>query len=104
MLVNLPHGKSSIGVKWIYKLEFNMDGSISKHKAPLVAQGYVQQEGIVYNETFTPVARMETIIVKVNCLSNEVKYPFLNGYLNEEVSLDQLMGFIHMDKNFKFTG
>ena len=42
-LVELPHGKSSIVVKWIYKLKLNMDGSISKHKAHLVAKGYVQQ-------------------------------------------------------------
>ena len=33
----------------------------------------------------------------------DVKYPFLNGYLNEEVCVDQLKEFIHMDKNFKFT-
>ena len=38
-----------------------MDGSISKHKPHLVAQGYVQQEGIDFDETFSPVERMETI-------------------------------------------
>ena len=38
-----------------------MDGNILKHKAHLVAQGYVQQEGIDFDETFAPVARMETI-------------------------------------------
>ena len=44
-LVDLPNGKSTIGVKWIYKLKFNMNGNISKHKARLVAQGYVQPKG-----------------------------------------------------------
>jgi hypothetical protein len=42
-LVELPHGKSSIGVQWIYKMKYNMDGSISKHKEHLVAKGYVQK-------------------------------------------------------------
>jgi hypothetical protein len=36
-LVELPHGKYSIGVKWIYKMKYNMDGIISKHRAHLVA-------------------------------------------------------------------
>ena len=69
MLVDLPHGKSTIGVKWIYKLKFNMDGSISKHKAHLVAQGYVQQQGIDYDETFSPVSRMETIRIFLSIAS-----------------------------------
>jgi hypothetical protein len=102
VLVDLPHGKSTIGVKWIYKLKFNMDGSISKHKAHLVAQGYVQPEGIEYDETFAPVARMETIRIFFSIASQlkfivyqmDVKSTFLNGYLKEEVYVDQLKGFI----------
>jgi hypothetical protein len=102
VLVDLPHGKSTIGVKWIYKLKFNMDGSISKHKAHLVAQGYVQQEGIDYDETFAPVARMETVRIFLSIASQlklivyqmDVKSAFLNGYLKEEVYVDQPKGFI----------
>ena len=69
MLVDLAHGKSTIGVKWIYKLKFNMDGRISKHKACLVAHGYVQQEGIDYDETFAPVARMEIVRIFISIAS-----------------------------------
>jgi len=102
VLVDLPHGKSTIGVKWIYKLKFNMDGSISKHKSHLVAQGYVQPEGIDYDETFAPVARMETVRIflsiasqlKLTVYQMDVKSAFLNGYLKEEVYVDQPKGFI----------
>ena len=50
-LVNCPHGKYIIGVKWVYKTKLNLDGTIQKHKARLVAKGYSQQPGIDYNET-----------------------------------------------------
>ena len=39
-LVNCPHGKYIIGVKWVYKTKLNPDGTIQKHKARLVAKGY----------------------------------------------------------------
>jgi hypothetical protein len=105
-LVDLPHGKSTIGVKWIYKLKFNMDGSISKYKACLVAKGYVQQEGIDYEETFSPVARLETVRTFISIASQlkltiyqmDVKYAFLNGYLKEEVYVEQPQGFIAKGK------
>jgi hypothetical protein len=60
-LVDLPNGKSIIGVTWIYKIKFNMDGSISKYNTQLATKGHVQQEGIDYEETFSPVARFETV-------------------------------------------
>ena len=60
-LVNHPHGKYIIEVKWVYKTKLNPDGTIQKHKARLVAKGYSQQPRIDYNETFAPVARLDTI-------------------------------------------
>ena len=60
-LVNLPEGKDVIGLKWVYRTKFKEDGSIQKHKARLVAKGYSQQPGIDFNETFAPVACIETI-------------------------------------------
>eukprot|EP00253_Pinus_taeda_P020784 PITA_20784 len=59
-LVELPKGKEVIGVKWVYKTKCNAEGKIESHKARLVVKGYKQQYGRDYEETFTPVARMET--------------------------------------------
>ncbi|PNY14437.1 putative copia-type protein, partial [Trifolium pratense] len=60
-LVKLPPHKKAISVKWVFKVKKNPDGNIVKHKARLVARGFLQQEGIDYTEVYAPVARMETI-------------------------------------------
>ncbi|GJV94169.1 retrovirus-related pol polyprotein from transposon TNT 1-94 [Tanacetum coccineum] len=60
-LVPKPYGKTIIGTKWIWKNKMDNKGVVIKNKARLVTQGYNQQEGIDYEETFTPVARLEAI-------------------------------------------
>jgi hypothetical protein len=92
-LVDLPEGENSIGVKWVYNTKLNADGEVEKYKARLVAQGFSQQPGIDYNETFAPVARIDTVrMVLAIAAQNrwimhkmDVKSAFLNGYLEEEV-------------------
>ena len=69
--------------------------------ARLVAQGYTQVEGVDFDETFAPVARLESIrlllgvacILKFKLFQMDVKSAFLNGYLNEEVYVEQPKGF-----------
>jgi len=60
-LVELPNGKKPIGCKWVYKTKFQVDGSIERHKAKLVAKGFAQKESIDYDETFALVAKKMSI-------------------------------------------
>jgi hypothetical protein len=60
-LVNLPIGCQPIGLRWVYKLKKDTAGVVVKHKAKLVAKGYVQREGIYFDEVFAPVARLDSV-------------------------------------------
>ncbi|GKC24612.1 retrovirus-related pol polyprotein from transposon TNT 1-94 [Tanacetum coccineum] len=62
-LVPAPYGKTIIGSRWVFMNKRDETGIVIKNKARLVAQGYNQQEGIDYDETFAPVARLEAIII-----------------------------------------
>lgn len=100
-LVNLPAAKHPISVKWVFKVKRQPDGSIVKHKARLVARGFLQKEGVDYTEVYAPVARMETIRLVIALASSrnwplcqmDVKSAFLNGRLDEEVYVLQPPGF-----------
>ncbi|KAI5349042.1 hypothetical protein L3X38_001929 [Prunus dulcis] len=111
-LVDRPSDKPVIGVKWVYKTKLNLDGSIQKHKARLVVKGYAQKPGIDFNETFAPVARVDTIRTLIALAAQkgwklyqlDVKSAFLNGVLKEEVYVDQSDGFVttnYEDKVYK---
>ncbi|KAM0826515.1 hypothetical protein ACQ4PT_068834 [Festuca glaucescens] len=60
-LADLPRGHRAITLKWVFKLKRDEAGAIVKHKARLVARGFLQQEGVDFDDTFAPVARMESV-------------------------------------------
>ena len=65
-LVPKPHDADLITCKWVYKVKKKADGKIDRHKARLVARGFSQQYGRDYNETFSPVARMVTLLTIIS--------------------------------------
>ncbi|KAG9446373.1 hypothetical protein H6P81_012501 [Aristolochia fimbriata] len=105
-LTTLPLGKKSIGVKWVYKTKYQSNGEIDKLKARLVVKGYRQKMGIDYFEVFAPVARLDTVRMILSLAAQmkwttyqmDVQSAFLNGFLDEEVYVDQPDGYVQTGK------
>jgi len=103
VLVPPPPECHPIGTKWVFKNKQGEDGVVVRNKARLVAQGYSQKEGIDYEETFAPVARLEAIRILLAFAASkgfklyqmDVKSAFLNGFIEEEVYVRQPPGFEH---------
>ncbi|KAH9750253.1 hypothetical protein KPL71_013814 [Citrus sinensis] len=100
-LVPNPKHQSIIGTKWVFRNKMDESGVVVRKKARLVAQGYNQEEGIDFDETFAPVARLESIrmLLAYACHKDFILYQmdvesaFLNGYIMEEVYVKQPPGF-----------
>jgi hypothetical protein len=60
-ILPLPKGRKLFRCKWVYINKYALDGSVERHKAWLVAKGFSQVEGIDYNETLAPIAKMNSI-------------------------------------------
>ncbi|GJY87710.1 retrovirus-related pol polyprotein from transposon TNT 1-94 [Tanacetum coccineum] len=92
--------------KWVYRNKLDENGVVTRNKARLVAQGYNQQEGIDYDETYAPVAILESIRILLayayaldfKLYQMDVKNAFLNSFINEEVYVAQPPGFIDFAK------
>jgi hypothetical protein len=88
-LVPLLKGRKLVRSKWVYRTKYALYGSVERHKTRLVAKGFSQVEGIYYNETFSPIAKMNSILLflalavshKWEVHQMDVKYSFLHGGL-----------------------
>ncbi|XP_070032064.1 uncharacterized protein [Nicotiana tomentosiformis] len=93
-LVPKPENATVVGTKWVFQNKLNEEGKVMRNKARLVAQGYSQQKGGDYDETFTPVAQLESIRILLSYASFkgfklfqiDVKSAFLNGFIDEELA------------------
>nr|GEV13619.1 hypothetical protein [Tanacetum cinerariifolium] len=104
-LVPRPNKVMVITLKWIYKVKLDELGGILKNKAYLVSRGYRQEEGINFEESFAPVARLEAIRIFLAFAAHknmvvyqmDVKTVFLNGNLREKVYVSQPDRFVDPD-------
>ena len=105
-LVPTPEDVTVVGSRWVYRNKTDEDGVIIRNKARLVVKGYSQQEGIDYDETYAPVARIEAIRIFLAFAAHrnfkvyqmDVQCAFLNGDIDREVYVQQPPGF--EDPNF----
>jgi hypothetical protein len=99
-LEKLPERRQAVSCKWVYVKKRNNDGEVGRFKARLVARGFSQQEGIDYNETFSPVVRFDSLRVLLSIAANDlemkqfdIKTAFLYGKLEEEIFMKQPPGY-----------
>jgi hypothetical protein len=101
-LVPLPSRRKLVRCIWVYKTKSAGDGQISRYKARLVAKVFQQVHGIDYDETFTPVAKMDSILLELSIAvakgrevhQMDMKNEFLHGDLSKEIYMEQPQGFL----------
>ena len=107
--MNLPNGKNVVDLKWIFKTKYHADGIVQNHNARRVANGYSQQWGVDFEETFSLFAQSE-IVKTLLALATQLKWPiyqldvkvtFLNVELEKEVYIAQPKGFVINGKEEK---
>ncbi|KAL0423678.1 UNVERIFIED_CONTAM: Retrovirus-related Pol polyprotein from transposon RE1 [Sesamum radiatum] len=101
-LVDAPPNADIVACRWVFTLKFRADGTLERYKARLVAKGFTQTYGVDYFETFSPVARLNSIRVLFSLAVNlswpmyqmHIKNAFLYGDLNETVYMEQPPGYV----------
>ena len=86
-LVDLPQGKKVVGCKWVFTVKVNTNGSMARLKAKLVAKGYAQTYGVDYSDTFSPIAKLNSVRLFISITTSQqwmihqldIKNAFLHG-------------------------
>ena len=102
-LIPTPPDASVVGLKWVFRNKMDKEGNVITNKARLVVKGYCQEEGIDYEETFAPVARLESVRIflayaahkNFEVFQMDIKCALLNGELEETVYVEQPPGFVN---------
>ena len=105
-LEKIPKGAKIVGYKWVYKTKYDSKGNVERFKERLVAKGFMQREGIDYNETFSLVSCKDSFRIIMAFVVHydlklhqmDVKTAFLNGDLEENVYMAQPKGFVVEEK------
>ncbi|GKC45714.1 retrovirus-related pol polyprotein from transposon TNT 1-94 [Tanacetum coccineum] len=105
VLVSPPDNIKPLTLKWLFKNKHDEENTVIRNKTRLVVRGYRQEEGIDFEESFAPIARMEAIRIFLAYVAHksftlfqmDVKTTFLHGTLKEDVYVCQPEGFIEVD-------
>ncbi|GJV17346.1 ribonuclease H-like domain-containing protein [Tanacetum coccineum] len=108
LLIPRPAGVNMVRSMWLFKHKFHADGTLSRYKARLVANGCSQQLGVDFDETFSPVVKPATIRTVLSLVVSrqwpihqlDVKNAFLNGDLSETVYMHQPPGLFLSQKKY----
>ena len=106
-LIDPPEGIVPIGCKWVFKRKIGANGKIYAYKARPVAKGFRQRQGVDYEETFSSVAMLKSIRILLAIAAHydyevwqmDVKTTFFNGYIEEEIFMEQPKGFEYEDSS-----
>ena len=98
----MPQGKKVVGCKWVFAIKVNPDGSVVRLKARLIARGYAQTYGVDYSNTFSPIAKLNSVRLFISIAASQqwmihqldIKNAFLHGDLEKEVYMEQPPGFV----------
>jgi hypothetical protein len=101
-LVSFPSGRKIFRCRWVYRTKSATDGQINRYKSKLVAKSFQQVHGVDYDETFTPVAKMDSICLVVAIVATkgwevhqmDVKNAFLHGDLSKDIYMEKPRGFM----------
>jgi len=104
--VELLEGCKRVGCKWVFKTKRDSQGNIERYRARLVAKGFTHKDGIDYKETFSPISKKYSFRIIMALVSHydlelhqmDVKTAFVNGDLEEDVYMDQPVGFAEEGK------
>ena len=102
-MVDLPHGQSIVGCRWVYKIKTKVDEFVERYKPHLVSKGFTQEYGVDYEKTFAPIAHVTSVryliavaaVHRLPFYQMDVKNAFCNGDLQEEVYMQPPPGYPH---------
>jgi hypothetical protein len=90
---SIPSGRKTIGLKFVFKVKYNPDGSVERYKTRLVAQGFSQRDGVDYFETYSPTVKFESarIIISLACCNDweldqvDIKVAYPNAQMDAQI-------------------